>query len=503
MSEFSIFVVYKSLTKYCYKVLDLRYMRIENDFIGTVEIPDQALYGLHSIRAKENFPLPTSFSFEWYKALGNVKQACYETYRNYKYELTNKYQPSELPFQLMDDSILNALQQVSVEVGQGRYFEWFIVPAIQGGAGTSINMNVNEIIANAALLKLGKKPGQYDWVDPVEHANIFQSTNDVIPSSLKLCVIQLLLTLEDKINALRHSIEELEKKHRSDLRIGYTQMQEAVPTTFGRMFSTYNEALSRDWWRVSKCFERIKNINLGGSAIGTGVTVPRYFVMEAAQTLQRITGVPVTRSDNMVDATTNMDSLVEVHAILKSHAVNLEKMVADIRLLSSDISTQTIKIPAKQVGSSIMPGKVNPVIVEYIVSVAHKIYSNDVLISSLSAQGCLELNAYLPVIGNALIESVNLLIAANETLNTNLFNGLTIDTQKALESLLKSASVTTILLPHIGYHKATRLALLMKSEALDIFEANRKLKLVDEDKLGKLLAPSNFLKEGFTMNDFL
>jgi aspartate ammonia-lyase len=279
-------------------------------------------------------------------------------------------------------------------------------------------------------------------------------------------------------------------------------MQEAVPSSYAMLFSSYNEALSRDWWRVSKCFERIKVVNLGGSAIGTGIAVPRFFIMDATSTLQKLTNLPITRSENMPDATSNLDTLVEVHAILKSHAVNLEKMVSDIRLLSSDVAgNKEVTIPHKQVGSSVMPGKVNPVIPEFVISSSHKIYANDSLVSSLSAQGCLDLNPYLPVIGHAILESINLLIAANKTLKENFFNGITIDNQKAEERLFKSPAITTALNPHIGYHKAAELAKKMKTAGLDIFQANEKLQIMDTEKLKKILQPQNLLKMGFTLDD--
>ena len=476
--------------------------RIEKDFLGEKQINKDALYGIHSLRARENFPDNTPFHIEWYKAIGLTKLACYLTYDSFKKAVLEKHPDNDLPINLFDKSIITALIESAEEVAEGKYFNHFIVPAIQGGAGTSINMNVNEIIANESLLKLGHNAGEYNFIDPIEHANIYQSTNDVIPTSLKVASIKLLVELEEKINDLRFDIEAIENKSRNKLRIAYTQMQEAVPSSYAMLFSSYNEALSRDWWRVSKCFERIKVVNLGGSAIGTGISVPRFFIMEVVPTLQKLTNLPITRSENMPDATNNIDSLVEVHAILKSHAVNLEKMVSDIRLLSSDITgTKEITIPQKQVGSSIMPGKANPVIPEFVISAAHKIYSNDSLITSLSAQGCLDLNPYLPVIGNALLESIKLLIAANKTLKENLFKGLEIDNNTAEDLLYKSPAITTALSPYIGYNNAAKLAKEMKKTKQDVFSVNSKLKLVEPEKLDKILAPQNLLKMGFTLKD--
>lgn len=479
-------------------------MRTEKDFIGEKEIPDVALYGIHSIRAKENFPDRTPFHMEWYKAIGTTKLACYQTYKSFKLAVEQKYPGKDFPIPFISSDIIEKLEESAEEVADGKHFDHFIVPAIQGGAGTSINLNVNEIITNLALLKMGEERGNYSVVDPFEQANVFQSTNDVIPTSLKLATIRLLETLEERINKLRFKVEELESKNRNSLRVAYTQMQEAVPSSYGMLFSTYNEALSRDWWRVSKCFERIKVVNLGGSAIGTGISVPRFFIMEVVSTLQKLTKLPITRSENLSDATNNVDSFVEVHAILKSHAVNLEKIVNDIRLLSSGVvGKNDLTIPQKQVGSSIMPGKVNPVIPEFVVSSAHKIYANDMLISNLAGQGCLDLNAYLPTIGHALLESLKLLIAANETLHDNLFSGLVVNSEEAGIKLYRSPAVTTALSPFIGYHKAAELAYLMKAEKLDIFEANKKLRMIEDKKLEELMQPQRLLQTGFSMKDLV
>jgi aspartate ammonia-lyase len=472
-------------------------MRIEKDVLGEREVPADVLYGIHSLRAKENFPDNTLFHIEWYKTIALVKLACYRTYRYFKREV-EKQQHKNIHF--IDDKILDALEKSAGEVREGNLFEYFIVPAIQGGAGTSINMNVNEIITNRALQILGHNPGDYDIIDPIETANIYQSTNDVIPTSLKIAIMQLLNKLEDSINAMRQQVEELEKMHRNSLRIGYTQMQAAVPSSYGRLFGTYSEALSRDWWRVSKCFERIKVVNLGGGAIGTGLSVPRFFIMEVIKELRTLTALPVTRGENLQDTTGNLDSIVEVHAILKAHAVNLEKMVSDIRLLASDIvGSYEVMLPEKQAGSSIMPGKINPVIPEFVISVAHKVYANDNLITSLCAQGCLELNAYIPVIGHAMIDSLKLLLAADDTLKNNLFEGLLIDPGIALARLYHSPALTTALNPHIGYHKATKLAREMRVAGCDIFEANQKLKLMNEEKLKEIIQPEHLLSLGFSI----
>ncbi len=477
-------------------------MREEKDHIGSRSLPDDALYGIHSLRALENFPGHHVFHPEWFRAMGTVKLACYQTYSRFKQALSDKYGDAELPLRLLDEPVVEALTRSAEEVTEGEHFSSFIVPAIQGGAGTSINMNVNEIITNLALQKLGSPIGAYDVIDPIEDANIYQSTNDVVPTALKVASMRLLEDLEDRINRMREALEGLEQKHRDDLRVGYTQMQEAVPSSFGKLFSTYNEAFSRDWWRVSKCMERIKVVNLGGSAIGTGITVPTFFIMEAVPVLRRLTNLPLARAENMPDATSNLDDFVEVHATLKAHAVNLEKMVADLRLLASDVSgARELTLPARQVGSSIMPGKVNPVVPEYVIGSVHKVYSNDELIARLAGQGNLELNAHLPVIGHALLESLKMLIGINQTLLDNMIRDMTVHSTTALHRLHHSPSVVTVLSPHIGYHRAAEMARIIRDEQASVFEANRRLGYMDQKRLEELLKPANLLKMGFRIDE--
>jgi aspartate ammonia-lyase len=475
--------------------------RTEKDTLGEKQVPADALYGINAVRAKENFPGNTPFPVEWYQAVGTVKVACYNTYRKFR-DAASKKLGKDLPFKPISNNILDALILAGEEVAKGKHFENFIVPGVQGGAGTSINMNVNEIIANTALLKIGNKCGEYTYIDPTDHSNIYQSTNDVIPTALTIAVIKLLQALEEKINLLRQKVEVYEKQNREKLRPGYTQLQEAVPSSFGLLFSAYNEALSRDWWRVSKCFERIKQVNLGGGATGTGMAIPRFFIMEVVPELRRLTGLQLSHSENLSDATSNLDKWVEIHATLKAHAVNLEKISSDIRLLASDITGEkSLTIPEKQVGSSIMPGKINPVIPEFVISAAHKVYSNDNLISSLCGQGAFELNAYLPVIGCSIIESLNLLISCDSTMLANLFSGLIINETAGYKALIFSPSVTTALSPYIGYHKAAEVALLMKEKKIDIFEANHILKVITDEKLKTILQPGNLLKLGFSLDE--
>lgn len=480
-------------------------MRIEKDHFGEKEIDEKALYGINSIRAKENFPDSHPFPIEWYKGVGSVKLAMYRTTLKYQAAIKKELDLKGYSFRSISDDVLSKLISAAEEIIEGKYFEHFIVPGISGGAGTSINMNINEIIANVALGKCGNKPGDYEKIDPIEDANIYQSTNDVIPTALRIAALTMLQELEEEINQLRLTVENCEKEGRDYLRIAYTQLQAAVPTSFGRLFSTYSDALSRDWWRISKCVERLKVINLGGSAVGTGITVPRYIIFETVNELQQITGLPLTRSENLADATSNLDTFVEVHAVLKSLAVNMEKISSDLRLLSSDLAGdhKIINIPQKQIGSSIMPGKVNPVIPEFIISASHRIYSNDQLVTSLCGQSMFELNAYLPIIGLAMLESIKLLIGSCHSARLNLLTGLEFLQDKAATQLFSSPVITTALVPHLGYHHAAELAKMMAADNCDIFELNVKMKFMTDDELRKLLKPQNLLRLGYSVKEIV
>ncbi|MFO7940636.1 MAG: lyase family protein [Bacteroidales bacterium] len=478
--------------------------REETDSIGTMQLPYDALYGIHTLRAHENFPASIPFHQAWYCAIGLTKLAVFQTYKQFKQGISQKYPNRNINLKLIEDDHLSALEQAATEVSEAKHFQHFLVPAFQGGAGTSINMNINEIITNRSLQLLGQSPGNYRIIDPIEHANIYQSTNDVIPTSLKVAAIKRLQQLETAINAMRQALEGQEAEHRNTLRNAYTQLQLATPSSYGRLFSSYNEALSRDWWRISKCFERIKTVNLGGGAAGTSLSIPRFMVMESVRTLQRLTGLPITRSENLHDTTANIDSLVEVHGMLKAHAVNLEKMGGDLRLLASDlVAQQEVTIPKRQTGSSIMPGKINPVIPEYLVGIAQQVYSNDTAIANLAARGHLDLNANLPFIGHWLLQSLDLLIAANTTCQQHLIMGLQVNVDKAQAHTYKNPSITTALIPFIGYNKAAELAQTMKEKKYDIFTANKQLQLLSDKELRKHLKPEHLLQQGFTINQLL
>ena len=477
-------------------------MRIENDFLGKKQIPADAMYGINALRAKENFPDSTNFHIEWYKAVGIVKLAYYLTVKDFKKAAESRYDLTKTKIKFPDKETLANMIISAQEISEGKYFLHFIVPAVQGGAGTAINMNINEIICNASLKRQNKLMGYYSEIDPFEDANIYQSTNDVIPSALRTASMFLLDDLEESVNRLRTETEKTERKYRHILRLAYTQMQEAVPSSYGLLFGSYNEALSRDWWRISKCSERIKVVNIGGGAAGTSVGIPRYIVMQTTQKLRELTKLPISGSENLLDATANLDSFVEIHATLKAHAVNLEKIVGDLRILSSGLSGNSeIKIPAKQTGSSIMPGKINPVIPEFVISCSQKVQSNDMLISLLAAKGSLDLNAYIPLIGHALLESLKLLIAANDSLLNNLIKDIKIEADTATNKLYRSPAVCTALNPYIGYKQASKIAKEMQKKNCNVFTALSYFEILPEKKIKHILSPEEMLKAGFSIKD--
>ncbi len=476
--------------------------RIERDGIGEVEVPAEALYGIHALRAHQNFPGAQAFPIAWYQAMGMVKLAYYQSITAFKSALAKEYSHKEWAFRIPSTAVISALTEAAQEMIQGAHFIAFIVPAVQGGAGTSINMNVNEILANRALTIMGHPVGNYEYCDPIIDANAFQSTNDTVPTALRLAAMQALDRLEAKVNQLRKAFENKENTYRQLVRIGYTQYQEAVPSSYGKLFGGYCEALSRDWWRISKGKERIKVVNLGGSAIGTGLTVPRFVIMDVVERLRGISNYPLAKAENLPDATANQDDLVELHGLLKTLAINLNKIAGDLRLLASDVSAvKGFQLPARQAGSSIMPGKVNPVIPEFVISSAQQVLANDVLINNLAAQGSLELNPYVPQIGVSLLGSIELLVNATQSLAENCVDGLTISAEKTYDQLIHSSVLTTALVPYIGYHKAADLARKMKEDQYSIFEANAILKYIDPSRLAELMQPEQLLQLGFSVKD--
>jgi aspartate ammonia-lyase len=420
--------------------------RVEKDLLGEREVPADALYGIHSVRGVENFPLslrPVNPAL--IRAFGSVKLACART----NHELG-----------WWDDAKFSAIETACSEMMEGKLNHHIVVDALQGGAGTSTNMNVNEVLANRALVLLGRKPGDYAAVSPLEDINLHQSTNDTYPSALKVAAIQSLRELEREVVALLEEFQNKEKAFAHIVKVGRTQLQDAVLITLGREMSAYAEAFGRDRWRIYKCEERLRVLNLGGTAVGTGLAAPRQYIFRVTEHLRSITGLGLARSENLIEATQNTDVFVEVSGILKACASNLLKVAGDLRLLSSgpDAGIGEIRLPPRQAGSSIMPGKVNPVIPEAVSQAAMVVMANDQAITMASSLGNLELNAFLPLIADSFLGSLDLLTNACSVFRRYCVAGLEADEERCRRHVDGATATLTALVDRIGYASAQEIA---------------------------------------------
>ena len=422
--------------------------RLEHDALGGLSLPAAALHGIHTARAVENFPLDGRPPHpELIKAFGAVKVAC---------AMTNR----ALGVWKDDEPKAAAIEQACLEMSDGSLNAHVIVDRLQGGAGTSTNMNVNEVIANRALQILGLPPGQYDRVSPLDDINRHQSTNDTYPTALRLAALRLLQTLEERVVALQESFQAAEQRFAHVVKVGRTQLQDAVLITLGREMGAYAEALNRDRWRLYKCAERLRVVNLGGTAIGTGLAAPRAFIFRAADLLRDLTGFGIARAENLVEATQNQDVFVEVSGLLKTHAVTLIKICGDLRLMASGPAAGfgEIRLPARQAGSSLMPGKVNPVIPEAVTQAAFMVIGHDASLTAACAAGSLELNPFLPLVAACLLDSIDLMARACDILRRHAIDGLQADEARCRLLVEASSAAATALVPLLGYDRAGELA---------------------------------------------
>ena len=459
--------------------------RVETDSLGAFELPDEALYGAHTARARENFMLSGQGSApELVSALAQVKIACART-------------NAELGF--LETDVADAIVRACREIIAGQHGAEFVVDALQGGAGTSLNMNVNEVVANRAEELLGGRRGEYRLVHPIDHVNLHQSTNDTYPTALKVAAIGMLRALHKDISELQKAFQQKEQAFAHVVKIGRTQLQDACPTTLGASFSAWAEAVSRDRWRVSKCEERLRVVNLGGTAIGTGITAPRDYIFAVTERLREETGMGLARADNLVDATQNADAFVEVSGILKAHAVNLLKISNDLRLLASGprAGLGELHLPAMQVGSSIMPGKVNPVICEAVAQVAMQTIANDAAITMAVQSGQLELNAFLPLVAHALLGSLTLLRRANQMFRSRCIEGITADETQCEAQVQRSLATVTALVPLLGYETAAGLAKQALQQNRTIAELVLEQQLLPQEELEQALSASAMTTLGF------
>jgi aspartate ammonia-lyase len=449
-------------------------MRHEKDLIGERDIPDNVYYGIHTIRAAENFPLTgIRVNDKLIEAIVLIKKVAAEV-------------NGELGY-LADKKIAEAICEAADEVLAGKLRDQFVVDALQGGAGTSTNMNVNEVLAaRANELTSGSKQGA---IHPLDHVNLHQSTNDVYPTALRLAAIWLLAPLSEACARLQQSLQAKEEEFASVIKVGRTQLQDALPIMLGQEFSAYAQAIARDRWRLYKVEERLRQINLGGTAIGTGLNARKKYIYMINDRLRQYANVGLARAENMIDVTQNADVFVEVSGLLKSLAVNLGKIANDLRLMSAGPRSGfgEIVLPDRQAGSSIMPGKVNPVIPEAVNQTAFHVIAADTAITLAAQAGQLELNAFLPLVAHHLLGSLELLTNCINVFDLYCIRGIQAQRDRCYELLQGSLVTVTALVPHIGYDNATRVARVAAETGKTIRQVVLAERYLDEDLLDQIL----------------
>ncbi len=453
--------------------------RIEHDLLGDREVPDAAYYGVHTLRAVENFPITgnaISIYPDLIRALACIKQSA---------ALANR----ELG--LLDNERTDAIVKACEDVRAGQLHGEFVVDVIQGGAGTSTNMNANEVIANRALEHLGHRRGEYGHLHPNEHVNMSQSTNDVYPTSLKVAAYFGIFRLVDAMAVLRRAFEVKSEEFSDVLKMGRTQLQDAVPMTLGQEFSTYAVMLGEDEDRLKEAAMLVREINLGATAIGTGINAHPEYAGLVCRRLTEITGIPLITAPNLIEATQDCGAFVQLSGVLKRVAVKLSKTCNDLRLLSSGprAGLGEINLPPMQAGSSIMPGKVNPVIPEVVNQIAFEVIGNDVTVSFAAEAGQLQLNAFEPIIAHSLFKSVNHLRNGCLTLAERCVKGITANRDHLRATVENSIGVVTALNPYIGYANATKVAQEALATGKSVSALVLEMGLLSKEKLDEILRP--------------
>lgn len=458
--------------------------RIEHDSLGEINIDQNALYGANSQRAFENFNISDlGMDGKFIDAILEVKKAC--AIENGKIGLLTEVET---------DAIVKACEKLIA--GQNR--DNFIVDPIQGGAGTSFNMNANEVIANIAEISLGGKAGEYKIIHPNDHVNKGQSTNDVIPTSGKIALIRYFKELSEEANKLIDSLNKKAEEFADVYKMGRTQLQDAIPMSLGQEFKAYARVLSRDVNRFEKAIDDLSFVNLGGTAIGTGLNADKRYVDEVVDVLADVSGLSLKQNEDLIDGTQNLDGILFASSVLKTFAASLSKISNDLRLMSSGPQTGIfdIKLPAKQAGSSIMPGKVNPVIPEVVNQVAFLVIGNDLTVTMAVEAGQLELNAFEPVIFHRIFESLKTLRGAIYTLRVNCIDNIVANREELSEEVEKSVGLVTALAPHIGYEKSSKIA----KKALKTGESIRDIvldeNLLTEAEVDKILDFKKMIEPG-------
>jgi Aspartate ammonia-lyase len=456
--------------------------RLEQDVLGERNIDNSTYSGINTARALENFDLNSkSVNLNLIREIALIKKAA---------ALTNK------TLKFLDPEKADAIIKASEEVIYGKFDYEFKLSAFQGGAGTSTNMNVNEVIANRAIELLGGVKGDYNLVHPLNHVNMSQSTNDVYPSALRIAAIRLIRKLSDSLSSLQEALQIKENEFSDIIKLGRTQLMDALPMTAGQSFGAYSKAIERDRWRIYKVEERLRQINLGGTAIGTGLNATNKYVFMMTDIIQNLTGLGIARSDYPMDITQNCDIFVETSGLLKSCSVNLLKISNDLRLLNSGPrgGIGEVLLPKMQAGSTIMPGKVNPVIPEMVAQVSLRVISNDSAITMASSMGQLELNAFTPLIAECLLESLELLERSVTLFKDKCINDLKMDEDRCLENLENSLVSATSLVPHLGYDKASLISKKALATGKTIREILLEEQILPEDIIDKILSPTELIR---------
>ena len=465
--------------------------RVEKDSIGVKDIPEEVYYGVQTLRAAENFHITgLNMHPEIINSLAYIKKAS---------AITN------CEVGILEKKKAQAIVQACDEIIEGKFHDDFIVDPIQGGAGTSLNMNANEVIANRAIEILGGKKGDYTIVNPNDDVNCGQSTNDVIPTAGKMTSLHLLQNLKKQLLRLYDALNEKAKEFDHVIKMGRTQMQDAVPIRLGQEFKAYSVAIMRDIHRMDKAMDEMRTLNMGGTAIGTGINADENYLRRIVPNLSEISGMEFIQAFDLIDATQNLDSFVAVSGAVKACAVTLSKMSNDLRLMSSGPRSGfgEINLPAKQNGSSIMPGKVNPVIPEVVNQVAFNIIGNDMTITMAAEAGQLELNAFEPIIFYCMFQSIDTLGYAVETLVDNCIVGITANEERCRQLVENSVGIITAICPHVGYEKTADIA----KKAINSNESVRSLilkeNIMNEEELSRILDPIHMTEPGISGKDVL
>ena len=460
--------------------------RVEKDSIGTKDVPENVYYGVQSLRAAENFHITgLNMHPEIINSLAYIKKAA---------AITN------CEAGLLDKRRTQAIVQACDEILEGKFREDFIVDPIQGGAGTSLNMNANEVIANRAIEILGGKKGDYSVVNPNDHVNCGQSTNDVIPTAGKVTSLRLLKKLKKQLLRLHSALEQKADEFDSVIKMGRTQLQDAVPIRLGQEFKAYSVAILRDLNRMDKAMDEMRTLNMGGTAVGTGLNADESYLRRIVPNLSEISGMDLVQAYDLIDATQNLDSFVAVSGAVKACAVTLSKIANDLRLMSSGprAGFGEINLPAKQNGSSIMPGKVNPVIPEVVNQVAFNAIGNDMTITMAAEAGQLELNAFEPIIFYCLFQSIDTIAYAVNTFVDNCVIGITANETRCRYFVENSVGIITAICPYVGYQKAAEIA----KEAIKTGESVRKLiiekGLLTKEQMDEIMDPVQMTEPGIS-----